>query len=147
LATNAKGLIKTTVKVEKPAITPINANAGLTSPFVKNTLAMPVKAIAPKFIDYKKDIVFGKAGLADVLTTKNAENSIFRMSYRINIGANNYKLLPYASSYLTFLSTDKYSAEELSKAFYNIACSYSVNVGAEVTTVALVVYKKILIKQ
>ncbi len=130
-----KGEDKNTIKVEKPTITPINANAGLTSPFVKNTLEMSVKPIAPKFIDYKKDIVFGKAGLADVLTTKNMDNSIFRMSYRINIGANNYKLLPYASTYLTFLGTDKYTAEELSKAFYDIACTYSLSVGTEVTSI------------
>jgi len=132
-----KGVDKNMVKVEKPTITPINANAGLTSDFVKNTLAMPVKPIAPKFIDYKKDIIFGKAGIADVLTTKNVENSIFRMSYRINIGSNNYKLLPYASTYLTFLGTDKYTAEELSKAFYDIACTYSLNVGTEVTTISI----------
>jgi predicted Zn-dependent peptidase len=132
-----KGEDKNTVKVEKPAITPINANAGLTSPFVKSTLEMPVKGIAPKFIDYKKDIVFGKAGLAEVLTTKNSENSIFRMSYRINIGSSNYKLLPYAATYLTFLGTDKYSAEEISKAFYNIACTYNVSVGTEVTTISI----------
>jgi len=130
-----KGVDKNTIKVEKPAITPINANAGLTSPFVKNVLAMPVKKIEPKFLDYKKDINFGKTGIAEVLTTKNVDNSIFRMSYRINIGANNYKLLPYASAYLPFLGTDKYTAEELSKAFYDIACSYSLSVGSEVTTI------------
>jgi predicted Zn-dependent peptidase len=132
-----KGVDKNTIKVEKPAITPINANGNLTSPFVKSIIDAPVKPIAPKFLDYKKDIVFGKVGLAEVLTTKNNENSIFRMSYRVNIGSNNYKLLPYASTYLTFLGTDKYSAEELSKAFYDIACNYSVNVGTEVTTISI----------
>lgn len=130
-----KGEDKSTVKVEKPAITPINANADLTSPFVKNILEAPVKPIAPKFLDYKKDISFGKAGIAEVMTVKNTENAIFRMSYRFNIGSNNYKLLSYASNYLTFLGTDKYSAEELSKAFYNIACSYSLSVGPETTTI------------
>jgi predicted Zn-dependent peptidase len=132
-----KGTDKDAMKVDKPTITPINANAGLSSPFVKNLLAMPVKPIAPKFLDYKKDITFGKVGLAEVLTTKNTDNSIFRMSYRVNIGANNYKLLPYAASYLPFLSTDKYTAEELSKAFYDIACTYSLNVGTEVTTISI----------
>lgn len=130
-----KGVDKVTVKVEKPTITPINANGNLTSPFVKSIIDAPVKPIAPKFLDYKKDIAFGKVGIADVLTTKNNDNSIFRMSYRFNLGANNYKLLSYASTYLTFLGTDKYSAEEISKAFYNIACSYSLNVGTEVTTI------------
>lgn len=130
-----KGEDKTTIKVEKPTITPINANGNLTSPFVKNILEAPVKPIATKFLDYKKDITFGKVGIAEVLTTKNNENSIFKMSYRFNLGSNNYKLLSYASSYLAFLGTDKYSAEELSKAFYNIACTYNLSVGAETTTI------------
>ncbi|MGF1922632.1 MAG: insulinase family protein [Bacteroidia bacterium] len=130
-----KGVDKTTVKVEKPTITPINPNSNLSSPFLKSILDATVKPIAPRFLDYKKDILFGKVGIAEVLTTKNADNSVFKMSYRFNLGANNYKLLPYASTYLTFLGTDKYSAEEISKAFYNIACSYSLNVGTEVTTI------------
>ncbi len=130
-----KGEDKSGLKVEKPTITPINANAGLTSPFVKNVLESPIKPIAPKFIDYKKDIEFGNIGIAEVLTNKNIDNSIFRMSYRFNLGSNNYKLLPYASSYLPFLSTNKYSAEEISKAFYNIACSYNFSVGTETTTI------------
>ncbi|SFH38846.1 M16 family metallopeptidase [Pedobacter insulae] len=130
-----KGEDKTTIKVEKPTITPINANGNLTSPFVKSVIEAPVKPIAPKFLDYKKDITFGKVGIAEVLTTKNSENSIFRMSYRFNMGSNNYKLLPYAATYLTFLGTDKYTAEELSKAFYDIACTYSLSVGAETTTI------------
>lgn len=130
-----KGVDKTTIKVEKPTITPINANGNLTSPFVKSILEAPVKPIAPKFLDYKKDITFGKAGIAEVLTKKNNDNSIFKMSYRFNLGANNYKLLSYASSYLPFLGTDKYTAEEISKAFYNIACTYNLSVGAETTII------------
>jgi len=130
-----KGEDKNTIKVEKPAITPINANAGLTSPFVKELLASPSKPIAPKFLDYQKDITFGKSGIAEVLTIKNTENSIFRMTYRFNLGSNNYKLLQYAAAYLPYLSTDKYTAEQLSKEFYNIACTYSLNVGTETTTI------------
>ena len=130
-----KGEDKNTIKVDKPAITPINANAGLTSPFVKDLLASPSKPIAPKFLDYQKDINFGKSGIAEVLSIKNTENSIFRMTYRFNLGSNNYKLLQYAATYLPYLGTDKYTAEELSKEFYNIACSYSLNVGTETTTI------------
>lgn len=130
-----KGEDKNTVKVEKPTITPINPNAGLTSVFVKNILAAPVKPISPQFLDYKKDISFGKAGIADVLAIKNTENAIFRMTYRFNIGTYHNKLLQYATAYLPYLGTSKYSAEELSKQFYNIACSYSINVGSETTIV------------
>jgi predicted Zn-dependent peptidase len=130
-----KGEDKTTVKVVKPAITPINANAKETSAFTKSIIDMPVKPIEPKFLDYKKDMNFGKAGIADVITVQNKDNSLFRMSYRFDMGANNYKLLPYAAQYLNFLGTDKYSAEEISKQFYNIACNYSMNVGNEVVTI------------
>jgi predicted Zn-dependent peptidase len=130
-----KGEDKTTLKVVKPAITPINANAKETSAFTKSIIDMPVKPIEPKFLDYKKDMNFGKAGIADVITVQNKDNSLFRMSYRFDMGANNYKLLPYAAQYLNFLGTDKYSAEEISKQFYNIACNYSMNVGNDVVTI------------
>ncbi len=133
-----KGEDKNVVKVEKPTITPINPNAGSTSPFAKNIIESPVKPLTPKFLDYKKDITFGKAGIAEVLSIKNTENPIFRMTYRFkDLGSNNYKLLPYAASYLTFLGTDKYSTEELSKQFYNIACTYTLNVGSETTTLSI----------
>jgi predicted Zn-dependent peptidase len=59
------------------------------------------------------------------------------MSYRFDMGAWNYKLQPYAAQYLTFLATDKYTAEQISKEFYNIACSYSFNVGNEVATISI----------
>ncbi|MDB5022003.1 MAG: peptidase [Pedobacter sp.] len=130
-----KGEDKSTAKVVKPAITPINANANETSAFTKSVIDMPVKPIEPKFLDYKKDLNFGKAGIADVIAVQNKENSLFRLSYRFDFGSYNYKLLPYAAQYLNFLGTDKYSAEEISKQFYNIACTYSMNVGNEVVTI------------
>ncbi|KQN36137.1 peptidase M16 [Pedobacter sp. Leaf41] len=130
-----KGEDKSIIKVEKPAITAVQTNANEVSPFAKNIISAPVKPIAPKFIDYTKDLNFGKAGIADVITVQNTENGIFSMSYRFDMGSYNYKLLPYAAQYLSFLRTNKYSSEDISKAFYDIACSYSINVGTDVTTV------------
>ncbi|WP_285010795.1 M16 family metallopeptidase [Pedobacter faecalis] len=130
-----KGVDKSIVKVEKPAITPVNTNAGKDSEFTKNLLSAPLKPITPKFLDYKKDLNFAKAGIADVITVQNTENSIFKLSYRFEMGAWNYKLMPYAAQYLAYLSTDQYTAEEISKQFYNIACSYSFNVGNEIATI------------
>ncbi|ACU05707.1 M16 family metallopeptidase [Pedobacter heparinus] len=135
IAFKHKGEDKSIQKVEKPVITPVNTNAGETSEFTKNLLAMQVKPIAPKFLDYKKDLNFGKAGIADVIAVQNKDNSIFNLTYRFDIGAWNYRLQPYAASYLAFLSTDKYTAEEISKQFYNIACSYSFNVSNEVASI------------
>ncbi|WP_316791818.1 M16 family metallopeptidase [Pedobacter frigoris] len=135
IAYKHKGEDKSIIKVEKPTITPINTNASLTSDFTKALLSAPSKPIAPKFLDYKRDLNFGKSGIADVITVQNTENSIFRLSYRFDMGSWNYKLQPYAAQYLAFLGTDKYTAEEISKEFYNIACNYSFNVGNETTTI------------
>ncbi|PWS27291.1 peptidase M16 [Pedobacter yonginense] len=132
-----KGEDKSIIKVEKPSITAVKTNVNEVSPFTKEVIASPVKPITPKFLDYTKDLTLGKAGIADVIYVQNTENSIFRMSYRFDMGSYNSKLLPYAAQYLTFLSTDKYSAEDISKAFYNIACNYNVNVGTDVTTVSI----------
>ncbi|WP_442588841.1 M16 family metallopeptidase [Pedobacter sp. AW31-3R] len=123
------------VKVEKPAITPVKTNTNEVSVFTKNLLATPSKAIEAKFLDYNKDLSFGKAGIAEVITVQNKENSLFNLSYRFDMGAWNYKKAPYAAQYLAFLSTDKYTAQQISAEFYNIACTYSFNVTNEVTTI------------
>ena len=130
-----KGEDKNILKVEKPVITPINPNANMTSAFTKSIIEDPVKPISPQFLDYKKDLNFGKLGIADVVTVQNKDNSIFQLTYRFDMGAYNYKLLPYAAQYLNFLSTDKYTAEEISKEFYNIACTYNMNVGNDIVTI------------
>ncbi|MBB6274207.1 putative Zn-dependent peptidase [Pedobacter cryoconitis] len=132
-----KGEDKNIQKVDKPLITPVKTNTNETSAFTKNLLATPSKPIEAKFLDYQKDLNFGKAGIADVVTVQNKENSIFSLTYRFEMGAWNNKLLPYAAKYLTFLSTDKYSAEEISKQFYNIACNYSVSVKSDVMTIEI----------
>ena len=132
-----KGEDKSIVKVDKPTITAVKTNTNEVSPFTKSIISAPVTPIAPKFLDYKKDLSFGKVGIAEVIYVQNTENSIFNLAYQFNLGSYNNKLLPYASQYLSFLSTDKYSAEEISKAFYNIACSYNMNVSSDETFIVL----------
>ena len=58
-------------------------------------------------------------------------------TYRFDMGSWNNKLLPLAAQYLQFLGTDKYSAEEISKQFYNLACNFNVIAGNEETTVTI----------
>ncbi|MET4140605.1 insulinase family protein [Pedobacter sp. UYP1] len=132
-----KGEDKSIQKVDKPAITPVKTNTNETSAFTKNLLSTPSKPIEARFLDYQKDLNFGKAGIADVVTVQNKENSIFNLTYRFDMGAWNSKLMPYAAKYLAFLSTDKYTAEEISKQFYNIACNYSFSVKNDVTTIEI----------
>ena len=70
-----------------------------------------------------------------MLYVPNKDNDIFRLSYRYKIGSLNDKKQSLASQYIQFLGTDKMTAEEISKAFYKIACSFNVSTGEEYTTV------------
>lgn len=132
-----KGESPATVKIEKPSITPVETNPDKQSSFVKTINEMPATAAKPVFLDYKKDIQKSKLGKAEVLYVPNKDNDIFRLSYRYKIGSLNDKKQSLASQYIQFLGTDKMTAEEISKAFYKIACSFNVSTGEEYTTVSI----------
>ena len=137
LLNKRKGEDKNIVKVEKPAITPVETNAGKASPFVQKMSAMAVTNIKPQWVNYETAITKAKAGIADVLYVQNKDNELFNLYYRFDMGTWNDKTLSYAVEYLQFLSTDKLSAEQISKAFYDIACRYNINVTNETTTVSI----------
>lgn len=132
-----KGEDKNLVKVEKPSITPVETNSGKQSPFVKAVNSMPASAVKPVWIDYSKDLQKSAVGPARVLYVQNKDNSIFRLRYRFDAGTWNDKKLAVAAQYLSFLGTKDKTAEEITKEFYKIACSFNVGVGAEYTTVMI----------
>ncbi|SDD97184.1 M16 family metallopeptidase [Niabella drilacis] len=132
-----KGEDKSITKVEKPAITPVATNDNLESDYVKKVNALPATPVKPLWIDYTKAIQKGKAGSAELLYVPNKENELFSLYYRFDMGSWNNKILPIAASYLSYIGTDKNSAEAINKAFYNIACNYAVNVGTENTTITI----------
>lgn len=132
-----KGEDKNIVKVDKPPITPVETNRDAQSDFVKSVNAMPAAVVKPVFLDYNKDIQKGKLGAAEVLYVPNKDNGIFRLRYRYDMGTWNNKKLGMAAQYLQFLGTDKMSAEDITKAFYKIACSFNISAGPEFTTVTI----------
>jgi predicted Zn-dependent peptidase len=132
-----KGEDKNIVKVDKPPITPVETNAGKQSAFVKKVEAMTVAPVSPQWLDFSSGIVRSKAGIADVLYVPNKENELFHLYYRMDMGSWNNRLLPLAAQYLQYLGTAKYPAEEISKAFYAIACNFSVNTTTEQTTISI----------
>jgi predicted Zn-dependent peptidase len=141
-----KGEDKNIAKVDKPQITPVNTNSNFTSAFAKNIIDAPVKAVDPKFLDYQKDLQFGKAGIAEVIAVENKDNTIFRLTYRFDMGTLNYPLLPYAAQYLHLLATDKYTPEEISRQFYNIACNFNFSAGNEVAMISISGLQENLVK-
>ncbi len=124
-------------KIEKPAITPVETNAGKQSEFVKQIQAMPSTPVAPVFLDYNKDMQKGKLGKAEVLYVQNKDNDLFRLNFRYKIGTLNDLKLSLAAQYIQFLGTDKKSAEQISKEFYKIASSFRVTTNEEYTYVTI----------
>jgi predicted Zn-dependent peptidase len=128
---------KSIVKVEKPAITPVETNTGKTSPFVKEIIEKPLTPVKPVWLDYNKDLQKGKTGNAELLYVQNKDNGLFRLSYRFDMGSWNNKLLPLAAQYIYYVGTNKYSSEEISKQFYNLACNFTIFPGNEQTTILI----------
>ena len=124
-------------KIEKPAITPVETNAGKQSEFVKQIQAMPSTPVAPVFLDYNKDMQKGKLGKAEVLYVQNKDNDLFRLNFRYKMGSLNDLKMAVAAQYIQFLGTDKKSAEQISKEFYKIASSFRVTTNEEYTYVTI----------
>ncbi|TAF45793.1 MAG: insulinase family protein [Sphingobacteriales bacterium] len=128
---------KNVVKVVKPSITAVETNRDAQSEFVKAVNQMPAIPVKPVFLNYDKDFVKSNIGPAQLLYIQNKENQIFRLQYRFDIGSWNNKKLDIAAQYLQFLSTNKTTAEDITKAFYKIACSFNVSTGREFTTIKI----------
>jgi predicted Zn-dependent peptidase len=132
-----KGEDKNVMKVDKPPITPVETNAGKQSDFVKKLAAMAVSPVSPQWLDFNKGIVHSRAGIADVLYVQNTENELFHLYYRFDMGSWNNRLLPLAGQYLEYLGTADKTPEQISKAFYGLACDFSINSSSDVTTVSI----------
>ncbi len=132
-----QGEDKSITKVPKPPITAVETNRDAQSVFVKTVINMPSNPIKPVWIDYNKDIKRSAVGPAEILYVGNTDNDLFRMSYRYKIGKWNDRKLGMAAAYLQFLGTSVMSADDVSKEFYKLACSYSIRADNEYTTVSL----------
>jgi predicted Zn-dependent peptidase len=132
-----KGEDKSIVKVDKPPITAVETNKDKQSAFLKKVEAMPTDPVSPQWLDFQSGIGRGNAGIADVLYVQNKDNELFHLYYRLELGNFNNRLLPLAAQYLQYLGTAQHPTAEISKAFYDIACSFSVNTTNDVTSISV----------
>ena len=129
---------KSVLKVEKPAITPVEVNRNDQSDFVKGIIKTPTKDIEPVFLDYDKDIKkFNLTSGVPVLYNANTENKTFDMYYVLDMGTNNDKKLSVAINYLKFLGTKTLKAAEVQQQFYQLGCSFDVFAGEDQIYVVL----------
>ncbi|MCX2681977.1 insulinase family protein [Galbibacter sp. EGI 63066] len=130
-----QGEDKNMVKVDKPAITPVETNAGKESAFVSKIKNTEVRAIQPQWVDFDKDLTKDRFQNTELLYIQNKESDLFTMQYRFDMGSYNNKYLPIALAYLNYLSTGTYTSEALNKKLYSLASGYTVNASGEVTNV------------
>ncbi len=123
---------KSVEKVDKPEITPVEVNREDMSPFVKNIIETPVAPVKPAYLNYNSDIVRGKVnGKIPLMYIKNNDNGLFSLYYVLDMGKFNNVKLPVAVNLLQYLGTDKYSAEQISKEFFKLACDFGVSAGED----------------
>ncbi|MFA6872613.1 MAG: insulinase family protein [Bacteroidaceae bacterium] len=133
-----KGEDKNEKKIEKPAITAIVTNRDAVSSFLQSVIDSKVKPIEPKFIDYTKDLTsFTVYKQIPVVYKKNELNERFSLTYVYELGQAQDKWLADAANYLSYLGTPMHTQEQLKRAFYQMACDYSISVGENRTYVTL----------
>ena len=133
-----QGVDTTQKKIDKPAITPIQANRDQISDFVKEIQESKVEPIQPRFVDYQKDLTIGKSASDQPLYyVKNTVNGLFELVFQYDFGQSADRRFDVASQYFRYLGTENLSAADLRQKFYELACDCSVSVGAENISVSL----------
>lgn len=125
-------------KIEKPEINPVLTNRDSVSTFLRAIQESEVKPIEPVFLDYKKDLSFGKtANGMEVICKENTLNETFRLQFIYPFGQDADRYIDMASDYFEYLGTSTMTAEEVQKAFYRLGCSLSISAGSRKTYVTL----------
>jgi zinc protease len=119
---------KNVYKVDKPEITPIELNRTDKSKFLADFEKVESLRLNPEFVDYAKELQ-QKELMKDVpfYYITNKTNDLFSLFIELDEDIREDKKISLAVTYLQYLGTDKYTAEELKKKFYSMGVSYGVN--------------------
>ena len=118
-------------KIAAPKITPIVTNRDKQSDFLTSIQQTVVKPIEPVFVNYATDMSqFDAMPGVHVLYKQNEMNDIFTLIYVFNTGTENDPELGMAFDYVSYLGTAEMSAEQIASEMYDIACSFSMQAGA-----------------
>lgn len=128
----------TIVKMPKPELTPIATNRDAASPFLLEIQGSKVEPIEPVFVDFEKDLtrLTAKQDI-EVLYTPNTSNDIFSLTYIYDKGSGHDLALDYVNELLSLSGTSTMTPEQISRAFYDLACSYRVSSGPRRTYVTI----------
>ena len=131
------GIDKTSLKVDKPDITPVQLNRVDQSDFLIKLLAEEVEDINPVFLDFDEIIEKTNIGELPLVHKKNTENNRFRLSYIFDIGTDHDNKLKFAVDYLKFLGTSEISPSRKQEEFYRLGCDLSMSSSSDKTRITL----------
>ena len=131
------GIDKTSLKVDKPDITPVQLNRVDQSDFLIKLLAEEVEDINPVFLDFDEIIDKTNIGELPLIHKKNTENNRFRLSYIFDIGTDHDNKLKFAVDYLKFLGTSEISPYRKQEEFYRLGCDLSMSSSSDKTRITL----------
>lgn len=132
-----KGEDKTIQKVEKPAITALDIDKNAESPLGISINNIKTQKISPEWIDFNTQMKAEQVNGRMFLHTANKLDQQFKLTYYFEMGNYNNRKFSLLMDYIDYLGTKKMAAENFSKAFYNLACSYSTSVDDKTMTITL----------
>jgi len=116
------------MKVDKPAITPIEVNREGVSGFAKNFLQKNTPEIEPEFVDFQK--VIKKASISNGIKLKavqDKKSKLFRLHFCFDMGKTADHRLGVLAGYLPFLGTSTMSPTAVQQAFYRLGIHFTTN--------------------
>ena len=118
------------VKMPKPELTPIATNRDASSAFLLEIQSTTPEPIEPVFVDFSRDLTRLSAKQdIEVLYTFNPSNDLFTLTYIYEKGSGHDIALDYVSDLLSLSGTSDMTPEQISRAFYDLACSDLFNCG------------------
>lgn len=128
---------KSTIKVEKPNITPVSVNREDKSEFLLKLLNEEVDEINPVFLDFEKVVKKTNIGDVPLVYKQNFENERFKLNYILDIGTDHDNRLKIAVDYLKFLGTSDISSTKKQEEFYKLGCDFNINCSSDKTKITI----------
>ena len=114
----------------KPAFSPVvPRNADASSSYAKQLDKIPEQQVAPRIIDFEKDVKTSKlTPLVTLYTTPNPLNDIFTLNISYGIGALEQPELMQLTNYLQLLGTESLSFEQFRSRLQSIGSTLAFDV-------------------
>lgn len=107
------------INVQKPEITPLAETNEKESDFAKHLNMIQSEKVAPKFLDFEKEIIYHQLNNKIKMAQIKNENSLrFELDFIFEIGSDHNKILPVAMEFIKYLGTTKFSVDNLNQEYY-----------------------------